>query len=140
MGKQDVLWLIISLAVLTILAVFWVLKRMKLRRARTWPALFGRMDSSAVRLHSNGAQPGGSQFIAEIKYSYSVQGQKYSGSMRRSFLLKGKADRWIGNYAHGQPIMIRYNPDKHADSVLFEDEQAGLRSAAGESSGERSVT
>jgi hypothetical protein len=140
MGRQDVLWLIISLAVLAILAVFWVLKRMKLRRARAWPTLFGRMDSSAVRLHSNGAQPAGSKFVAEIKYSYSLQGQRYSGSVRRSFLIKGKADKWIGNYAHGQPLMIRYNPDKPKDSVLFEDEQDGLRSPAGTSGAERSAS
>ncbi len=128
MGRQDGLWLAISLGTVAILAVFWVLRRMKLRRARTWPAQFGRLDSTAVRLYSNGGQAAGSKFIAELKYSYSAQGQQYSGGLSRSFLLKARADRWIGNYAIGQRVMVRYNPAKPRDSVIFEDEQAGLRS------------
>jgi hypothetical protein len=133
MGRHDALWLAISLGTVVILAVFWVLRRMKLRRARTWPAQLGRLDSTAVRLYSNGGQAAGSKFLAELKYSYSAQGQQYSGGLCRSFLLKARANRWIGNYAVGQRIMVRYNPAKPRNSVIFEDEQAGLRSGQGES-------
>lgn len=45
--------------------------------------------------------------------------------LRRSFTRKGSADKWIGDYPNGHALIVRYDPNKARDSVIFEREQAG---------------
>jgi hypothetical protein len=125
MLDQDKFISAISIVVVATAAVFWLLKRMKLRRARSWPSEVGRVESSSVRLESGGGQPGSAAYYAELKYSYTVQGRSYSGGLRRRFILKGRADKWIGKYSSGNPLTVRYNANKVEDSLLLESDQAG---------------
>lgn len=122
-ANSDTLWFVISVVGLAVLAIIWVRQRLKRQRARTWPTGEGCVDSTAVRLIGAGTQQ--SKFVAEVRYSYAVEGQKYSGVLRRSFMRKGSADKWIADYANGRPLIVRYNSNKARDSVLFEREQAG---------------
>jgi Protein of unknown function (DUF3592) len=128
MPDQNTIWLIVSILFLATAAALWVRKRIKLRHARDWPTETGRVDSSSVHLETAGGQPGAAAFYAQVKYSYAVQGQSFSGALRRKFMLKGRADKWIGRYTNGVPLTVRYNPADPKDSVLFEDEQAGIPS------------
>jgi len=57
--------------------------------------------------------------------SYMVQGQSYPGGLSRRFILKGRADKWIGRYTNDQPSSIRYNPTKAKASARFERQQLG---------------
>jgi hypothetical protein len=120
---QNMLWLLISIGVLAVMAIFWLRQVLKRRRARTWPTGQGRVDSTAVGLVGSGTQQ--SKFVAEVRYSYTVEGRNYSGVLRRSFMRKGSADKWIGDYPNGRTLIVRYNSNKARDSVLFEREQAG---------------
>ena len=79
------------------------------------------MDSTATRLEQRGNDQ--SVHVAEVQYSYAVQGATHSGALRRTFLLIGRADKWLSHYPNGRPLLVRYDPDKIGDSVLFEDEQ-----------------
>ncbi len=121
MTNQDYFWFIISIAFLAAVAVLWLLKKRKLRRARTWPTEAGHVDSTGLKLQQTGATS--SVWVAEVHYSYTVQGAAYSGKLRRSYLLKNRAEKWMSNYRSEVPLLVRYNPGKAKDSVVFEDEQ-----------------
>ena len=125
-AESDTLWLVISLAGLAIIAIVWLRQRLKRNRARTWPAGEGHVDSTAVRLVGSGTQQ--SKFVAEVRYSYFVEGGNYSGVLRRSFMRKGSADKWLAGYPNGRPLVVRYDSKKAKDSMLFEREQAGTAS------------
>jgi hypothetical protein len=129
--NQDTITLVISIAVLAVIAAFWVRKRMKLNRARTWPVQAGKVDSTEVRLQSTGDMQ--SKFFAYVKYSYTVQGASHSGQMTRTFMRKKSADEWVGNYPSGLPVSVRVNPEKVTDSVVFDAEQSGAKVARGQS-------
>ncbi len=131
MINEQNITLVISIAVLTAFAVFWVRKRMKLSRARTWPVQAGKVDSTEVRLQSTGDMQ--SKFFAYVKYSYTVQGTTHSGQMTRTFMLKKSADKWVENYHSGLPVSVRVNPEKFADSVVFDADQSGAKVARGQS-------
>jgi hypothetical protein len=125
--NENTIWLAVAIVVLGTAAALWARKRIKLQHARTWPMAVGQVESTSVRLESDVTQQ--SRYIAEIVYSYTLQGQKYSGRLRRSFMLHGRAHKWIGGYANGRVLSIRYDPANAKDSVLFEDEQAGAQAA-----------
>jgi hypothetical protein len=122
MNNQSVILLVISLVVLAIASAGWILQRLKRRRALGWPAAEGQVDSTDVRLEQRGNNQ--SAYVAEVNYAYTGEGERYSGRLRRTFLLHGKAHKWAGNYAKGRALSIRYNPTNVKDSVLLEREQA----------------
>lgn len=118
--NHDLVIFACSILVLAVMAVLWLMRRRKLRRARNWPMTAGRVESAAVILESGGGQPGSAAHCAHLKYSYQARGQTYGGSMRRRFMLKGAADKWIARFANGTPLTVRYNPSNVHDSVLLE--------------------
>jgi hypothetical protein len=126
-ANQDTFWLIVSIAVLAVLALVWLLKKRKRRLARSWPTEAGHVDSTALRLQKTGATS--SQWVAEVHYSYAVRGAACAGKLRRSYVLKGSAEKWIGNYRSDVPLIVRYNPDKAGDSVVLEEEQTWVKTA-----------
>ena len=129
MLNQENFVMAISFAFVGAVVVFWLLKRAKLRRAHNWPTEVGHVESTAVVLKSGGGQPGAAAYYAELKYSYTVQGQTYSGGLSRRFILKGRADKWIAKYANGEPLTVRYNPGKAKDSVLLDTDNLEAQSA-----------
>jgi len=127
MFNQQNIILAVSIVVLLAAAVIFVLTRLRLRRARTWPTQAGKVESTAVKLETSGSPPNmSSAHVATVTYSYAVEGAAYSGTLRRRFVLKGSADKWIGKYSSGSPLTIHYNPANATDSVLFDDEKAGM--------------
>jgi len=127
--NQNNVVLVISLLVVLAFVAAWVLRRMKLYKARSWPMGEGKVDSTDVRLTGSGTRQ--AKFLAEITYSYTVEGAAYSGHLRRSFMLHGSATKWTDGYASGRPLIVRYNPNNARDSVLLEDEQTGAGSTSG---------
>ena len=121
--NQNNIVLAISLVVLAVIAVFWVLKRMKLRRALSWPKEVGKVDATTLKIESTGNNQ--SAWVAVVQYSYSIQGATHNGALRRQFLLKGSAEKWIGNYTTGLPLTVRYDPAHAKDSVVFDEDQSG---------------
>jgi hypothetical protein len=111
-----------SILVLSILTALWLLRRAKLRRARNWPTVAGHVESAAVTLNSGGGQPGSAAYYADLTYSYHLQGQGHRGNLRRRFILKAAADKWIAKYTSSDALTVRYNPAKARDSVLLESD------------------
>src|SRR6266704_3658945 len=110
MLNQDLVVSAISVLVLATLTALWLMRRAKLRRARNWPTMQGRIESTSVTLKSGGGQPRSAAYYAEVKYSYTVQEQVYFGSLRHRFILKGRADKWVERYSKGNTLTVRYNP------------------------------
>ena len=128
MFNQDQVITTISILVLAILTALWLMRRMRLQRARNWPTMQGRVETTSVTLESGGGQPGSAAYYGEVKYSYTVQQQTYFGSARCRFMLKGRANKWIERYSKGNALTVSYNPQKFEDSVLLENDK--LSSAA----------
>ncbi|HMG85520.1 MAG TPA: DUF3592 domain-containing protein [Terracidiphilus sp.] len=115
-------WFTISILFLTGVAALWLRKRLRMKQARSWPTATGAVAATSVTLRSGGAQPGSAAYYAEIRYSYVVAGQNYPGTLRQRFILKGRADKWIENYANCKQLTVRYNPRKTKDSLLLADD------------------
>jgi uncharacterized protein DUF3592 len=122
MQTQNTIWLVVSLLILIVAASLWVSQRMKRHRARSWAVGDGQVVATDLHIEGAGTQQA---HVAQVTYSYMVQGQLYSGSLRRRFMLHGSATKWIGSYEKGRPLVVRYNPNNVRDSVLFESEQVG---------------
>jgi hypothetical protein len=58
-----------------------------------------------------------------------VRGAAFTGKLSRSYMLKGRAEKWIGNYRSDVPLIVRYNPNKARDSVVLEEEQTWVKTA-----------
>jgi hypothetical protein len=121
--NQDLVVSAISVLVLSALTALWLMRRIKLQRARNWPTMQGRVESTSVTLESGSGQPGSVAYYAEVKYSYAVHQQAHFGSTRRRFILKGRADKWAERYSRGNALTVRYNPQNVEDSVLLENDQ-----------------
>ena len=117
---SNVLWLAFSIVVLACFAAGWIYRRVRRSRARTWPQREGRITSTDVRLEGSGGQQA---YIADIRYSYTVDGAAYNGHLRRRFLLHNSAHKWVDGYSNRHSVMLRYNPQDVSDSMLLETEQ-----------------
>lgn len=104
----------------------WILQRRKYRLAASWPVQMGHLESSRVVLESGGGQPGAAAYYAELRYSYAVQGTRYSGFVRRRFIRKQSAEGWTRRFTNSDMLTVRYSPNTPADSVLREEDQAGV--------------
>ena len=120
--QQDVIWSVLSIVVLAIVLGMWVMKRLKIRRSHNWPAEAGRVEATDLRLESRGGTQ--SVFVAAVKYSYSFEGSTYFGWLRRNYMLRDSAEKWLANFPDGRSLLVRRNPKTPSDSVLNEREQS----------------
>jgi hypothetical protein len=119
--NTDNLWLAISILVLAVFAAIWTLKRIKRHRAHTWPIGEGRVISTNIRRVGSGSQQA---HLAEVTYSYALNGQTYSGVSSRRFMLYGSAGKWLAKFESGRSLIVRVNPKNPRESLFFEMEQA----------------
>ena len=120
--NSDLVWGAVSLAVLLVIAAVQVLKLLKRRRARAWPKAGGQVISTDLRLRERGENQ--SVWRGRVDYQYETEEHPHTGFIERSFLLKGRADRWVKGFAIGRALIVRVNPHNPADSVLLENEQS----------------
>jgi len=127
MKIQDGIWVALLVLIIAAAAVYWVRKQMKLRRARTWPKESGRVDSTSLTMEETGENQ--HAWFAMVNYSYSIANAPYSGFVRRRFILKKSADKWIAIYPNGASLAIRYDPVNPKDSVIFDDDQTAPKAS-----------
>ena len=120
--NSDLVWGAVSFTVLLVIAGVQVLKLLKRRRARAWPKAGGQVMSTDLRLRERGENQ--SVWLGRVVYEYETQEHRHSGFIERSFLLKGRADKWIEHFITGRALIVRVNPKNPADSVLLENEQS----------------
>ena len=81
-------------------------RRRSLRRAQAWPITQAHIESAKIL-----------QIDGEIAYSYSVNGEYYSGSHKRQFGNEEEAFAFIDAFK-GKTVLVNYDPGNHAVSVL----------------------
>lgn len=112
--QSGVFVLVIFLAVLAERGWQWLRRR----AARNWPQAEGRIEFAAFRQpnrHSN------LYFVAELGYSYMIDGGHYAGHYRRTFYDAASAASFVAALK-GRTIQVRYHPANLAKSLLLEDQ------------------
>ncbi len=106
-----------ELYVLIAAAASWIAIWLKKRRSESWPMTPGRIET-AYTCDEYG-------HVAELGYSYSSNGDYYSGLYRRQFKTQSAADRFL-DCVRNQQVMIRYQPDRPDNSILRERDNTSL--------------
>ena len=63
-------------------------------------------------------------YVARVDYSYSVNGEYFSGYFERTFLRESSADKFVANLK-GKPVFVRSNPRRPDRSALLKHDQPG---------------
>ena len=77
---------------------------------------FGSVQQIRVRYFS--------YYLARIDYSYSVNGEYFSGYLERTFLRESSADKFVATMK-GQMIFVRSHPTRPERSALLKQDQPG---------------
>ena len=117
---SDVFWSVAAILGLGVFAYAGLRRMLRRRAARAWPAVTGAVSSSKLEIQDRGDQP---MHVASLTYSYLIDGATYSGQHEHTFVLHGRAVKWIARYQEGAAVRIRYDAENVGDSVLLEDEQ-----------------
>jgi len=107
---------------LSLVAAWFLMKRLpaliRSTRGANWPIANGKVETVRVKTFAE-------QSLAEIGYSYLVEGERYAGYFARQFA-EGQ-DAW--SYAtplKGQSVTVRYKPGAPAISALRLDDQSSI--------------
>lgn len=120
LNSDNIVGFVFIIVVGGIIAVMYLLKALKRRRAGRWPTTAGHVQSVLVRTEERGENM--SKRVAYVTYTYEVLGESHSGSFSREFMLDGRAQKWLGGYPIGRALAVRVNPFKPADSLVLERE------------------
>jgi hypothetical protein len=110
----------VALALVPAAAAVWAWLRA--RRAQSWPSAQGTIVGTSVRP----ARQGGyfHPWVAEMAYSYVVDGEYYSGSHNIHARSERRAEEKVGGWKN-RMVVVRYSPNKHDVSVLLKSDQPG---------------
>ncbi len=121
-------WLIrlaIAVALLGWFGVRWLGKRRRQRAAESWPTVEGLSQGGRVVLGPQESTP-----MAEIDYSYSVNGEYYAGSfLCGPFQNADRAEAIIDEMKKGRKLLVRYDPSHNERSVVRDEDQPPRASA-----------
>ena len=97
------------------------------RRAREWPTVQGRIESVAAHEKKQffGTSGRASGYAADLNYSYTIDGQYWSGQYVREFGGDDKAREFVRDL-QGNPVAVAYNPQDPKSSTLSEVSLATL--------------
>ena len=88
-------------------------RRIQVIGSTAWPMANGRIFDSSVQhddIHG---------WAAELTYSYTVFGEYYSGTYRRGFRRKKRAEIFLERLPRETPIPVRYKADRPEVSTLL---------------------
>lgn len=89
-------------------------RAIKTLRSRQWP-----VTKAAVK--SSSAHNGYAANVAEVDYTYSVNGAVYSGTHKRPFIFKSNAEIYVKHFIKGTGLNVRVKPDDPSVSFVRED-------------------
>jgi len=75
------------------------------RHSSTWPTIASSVVSGQVR-------PEGYHYAVEIYYSYSVNGEYYSGVLRHTARTRKRAEEFSRKFPPGAFLRVRFNPSR----------------------------
>jgi hypothetical protein len=98
---------------------------LRLQRAAGWPVAEGRIESVEITKPTLSFTTKRGYHVAELGYSYSVAGTKYSGHYKREFPTEHEAEEFVRDLQK-KSVAVRYKPDKPSSSTLLEPDVEGL--------------
>ena len=111
--------ILIAIIALTIRGLAW--NHVKALLARGWLTQQGTVEFGSVEERRTRYK---NIYIGRIDYSYSVNGEYYSGYLERLFLRERSADRFVSTMK-GQMVFVRSNPNHPERSALLKQDQPG---------------
>ena len=84
-----------------------------------WPIVHGR-------LHTSNIYPEGNLWLAEVSYSYAVNGEYYSGYSKMHFANEDDAEEFANRFLRDMTLFIRHKPRRPEVSVIRSDDQMGM--------------
>jgi hypothetical protein len=89
-------------------------RRFQVVGSTSWPITDGRIFGGGA------VEPDDLQsWMAVITYNYSAFGEYYSGTYRRGFRRKKKAEAFLERFPRNTPIPVRYKPNRPDISTLL---------------------
>ena len=98
--------------------VGWLLRKVGSRAAQAWPMTEGTVEFNAVRTEGFGRSE---HDVAEVNYSYKVQGEYYSGAHEVSSEVEFDA------FPKQSRVVVHYKPSNPAVSFLDRDDLRSRR-------------
>jgi hypothetical protein len=109
--------ILLVVAALVIRGLAW--NQVKGLLARGWPTCQGTVEFGSVEERHTRYK---NLYVGRIDYSYSVNGEYYSGWHERLFVWEGSANRFV-EAMKKQMVFIRYKPERPERSVLLKQDQ-----------------
>ena len=118
---DDVFPVLFLIAVIALLVRGLAWNQVKALLARGWLTYQGTVEFGNVEVRRTRYK---NLYIARIDYSYSVNGEYYSGHLERLFFLESSADRFVASMK-GQMVFVRSHPNRPERSALLKQDQPG---------------
>jgi hypothetical protein len=94
-------------------------------RTSNWPIVKGRIYASDVLTTSEV-----NEYSALVSYSYSVEGEYWSGELKTRFRMLSAAAAYVSRYPKDGPVPVRYNPQNPGESTILDLDQKSPASSA----------
>ena len=88
-------------------------RRIQVVGSTAWPMANGRVHNGVV-VHEDLQG-----WVTELTYSYTAQGEYYSGIYRRGFRGRKKSEAFLERFPRDTPLPVRYKPGRPAVSTLL---------------------
>lgn len=111
------LLILLAVVALAIRSLAW--SQVKGLLARGWLTCQGTVEFGSVEERSTRYK---NLYIGRIDYSYSVNGEYYSGYLERVFIWEGSANRFVEGMKN-QMVFVRYQLERPERSALLKQDQ-----------------
>jgi hypothetical protein len=102
--------------------LFRVTIRMLKRRGSTaWPAAKATVTSSACPKAGYGCD------VAEVYYTYRIDGELYTGINEKPFVIRNSGENYVSRFAPGTEFTVRVKAKDAAVSLVRDGDQRGSR-------------
>lgn len=96
--------------------------KLKTLGARSWPTTQGKIEFGTVIEHRTRYF---SYYVAQMAYSYAVNGEYFSGYYEKMFLRESSADKFAADLK-GRPAFIRHKGSSPDVSTLLKEDQQSV--------------
>jgi hypothetical protein len=90
-------------------------------RAADWPIADGRIESASYAKPVFSFTTRRGYYVAELEYSYSAAGTRYTGRYKRQIPTEAEADEFVRDL-EGKPVLIHSNPNAPSRSSLLDSD------------------
>jgi hypothetical protein len=130
-GGKRIPWMLWLLPVVFCVLVGLVLYQYQRSSAMAeWPSTDGqvsavrveeRTETRTVHEHGRTRRRDSTVYDTELDYDYELDGTRRVASDAKRFSTRKDAEAEAANYSPGQTVLVFYDPEDHADSVLFKE-------------------